>query len=70
MGGRRHQVIVDGLDASVHAIVVIWAGGSSSTRRNSSIGGYSLQVIGGIRCTGGVGGRIVEVGTEWFLGGI
>lgn len=68
MGGRGHQVVVDGVDASVHAIVVIWAGRSSSASRNSSIGGYSLQVIGGIRCNGGVGGGLLEAGTEGFVG--
>lgn len=70
MGGRRQQVVVHGLDTSVHAIVVIWAARSSSPSGHSSIGGYSLQVIGGIRCSGDVGRGIVEVGASWFVGGI
>lgn len=70
MSGRRQQVVVESLDASVYAIVVVRAARSSSPSGHSSIGGYSLQVIGGIRCSGDVGGRIVEVGARWFVGGI
>lgn len=45
MGGRMDQVVVCGLDASVRSVEIVWA---PSRGGSSSIGGYSLKVVGGI----------------------
>lgn len=51
------QVMGCGVNTPICSVVIVWA---PSRGRNSSIGGYSLEVVGGMDWGGQIEGRIVQ----------
>lgn len=51
------QVVGRGVDTPVCSIVVVWA---PSRGGNSSIGSYSLKIVGGMGCGGQIQRRVVQ----------